>query len=241
MWIISGEWPIIELNTGDGGEIISMGAKGSSSRKCIEEWTCSDWGECVEGGIMYRVCEELNGCDGWNDKPEESEECKLKFKLMDLQWDQLLEGQDFNVGEMMRLRVLFPEDQYHIVDVYEIKGNIAIMNIASRLRRTEYGEGIVKQFDVNGDDILDFEIWVKEIYDGHVTVNVKYLGVSEGKTNILAEEKDYEIYARYKKEGDNWVGFAFGNFLGFDVSTIIFYLLILIGIIYYGWSKWKHH
>ena len=241
IWVVFSNWTeIVHLNGLDESSSTNTN-RGSSSRRCIEEWTCSDWGDCVGEGIRYRECVELNGCDGWNEKPEESEECELKFKLIDVQWDQLLDGQDFNVGEMMRLRVLFPENQYHIVDVYEIKENTVIMNIASRLQRTEYSDGIVKQFDVNEDNILDFEIWVREIYDEHVTVNVKYISLTEEESILLTEEKDYEVYARYKKEENNWVGFAFGNFLGFNISTIIFYLLILIGIIYYGWSKWKHH
>ncbi len=43
---------------------------------CAENWTCTDWGTCVNG-THTRTCTDSNNCGTENNKPEESEACSV--------------------------------------------------------------------------------------------------------------------------------------------------------------------
>jgi len=55
----------------DGG---SSGGGRGSSYKCDVNWSCGEWGECVDG-VVARACEDLNNCGTLYLKPVDSFEC----------------------------------------------------------------------------------------------------------------------------------------------------------------------
>ncbi|MCK5321352.1 fibronectin type III domain-containing protein [Candidatus Pacearchaeota archaeon] len=58
---------------GSGNGVVSSGNGGSggggSSYVCVENWSCEDWGECVENW-QGRLCEDSNRCGPENSRPE---------------------------------------------------------------------------------------------------------------------------------------------------------------------------
>ena len=56
---------------GDGG------GGGGSSRPCIPDWQCSDWGPCYGNGTQMRRCIDYNGCDADDYIRYQWRECEL--------------------------------------------------------------------------------------------------------------------------------------------------------------------
>ncbi len=50
----------------------------NSSNECVEDWSCSDWSECVDGS-QSRTCTELNKCGTSEYKPSESQTCEVSL------------------------------------------------------------------------------------------------------------------------------------------------------------------
>jgi hypothetical protein len=50
-----------------------------ASASCREEWFCTEWAECPEGGIAGRECLDFNGCNTEYAKPDEAMECEPVF------------------------------------------------------------------------------------------------------------------------------------------------------------------
>ncbi len=46
------------------------------SEECVEEWDCTDWGDCIEGN-QTRVCTDLTKCGTQKNKPAERQECEV--------------------------------------------------------------------------------------------------------------------------------------------------------------------
>jgi subtilisin family serine protease len=59
-------------SSGGGG---GGGGGGSLPASCVENWSCTAWGECI-GGSRSRACTDLNGCNATASKPAESEACQ---------------------------------------------------------------------------------------------------------------------------------------------------------------------
>ena len=59
-------------NGGTGGP----GGTGNVSEKCIENWKCADWTDCVNG-VKLRTCEDENNCKTELKKPREKSGCFL--------------------------------------------------------------------------------------------------------------------------------------------------------------------
>lgn len=47
---------------------------GATTYECVENWTCSEWGECVDG-YRKRECVDVNECESNESKPEERAVC----------------------------------------------------------------------------------------------------------------------------------------------------------------------
>jgi hypothetical protein len=61
-------------SSGDGGNGNGDGPGGTVGGECEENWTCSDWGPCING-TQTRTCTDLNECNTTEDKPPESQSC----------------------------------------------------------------------------------------------------------------------------------------------------------------------
>ena len=59
----------IESNIGDG--VINP--------SCTEDWDCSAWNSC-SSGLQTRVCNDLNSCDSFENKPTEEQACEVVFQ-----------------------------------------------------------------------------------------------------------------------------------------------------------------
>lgn len=53
------------------------------SEKCVEDWDCTDWTECVNEQ-QTRECTDLNDCGSDDDKPDEIQECEVIFTCDEL-------------------------------------------------------------------------------------------------------------------------------------------------------------
>lgn len=42
--------------------------------QCVQNWTCTEWGECVRG-YQYRECTDENQCDNVTGRPAQSQQC----------------------------------------------------------------------------------------------------------------------------------------------------------------------
>jgi len=45
--------------------------------ECEEDWTCSEWSECLEGA-QARTCDDLNDCRTYNNQPLLSQSCSIE-------------------------------------------------------------------------------------------------------------------------------------------------------------------
>ena len=59
---------------GGGGGSSSYYSSESNGGKCVEDWKCMSWGECVEG-FRYRTCQDIAGCGTTEEKPAEKQAC----------------------------------------------------------------------------------------------------------------------------------------------------------------------
>jgi hypothetical protein len=46
---------------------------------CVENWTCGEWSECVDG-MQFKNCTDANECGTSVDKPEEERECEEELE-----------------------------------------------------------------------------------------------------------------------------------------------------------------
>ena len=51
---------------------------------CVEDWSCSDWGNCI-AGVQIRDCTEANSCGTTLDNPVEVQECKIDHCIDNIQ------------------------------------------------------------------------------------------------------------------------------------------------------------
>ena len=51
------------------------------SEGCTENWTCDDWGECLESGYQYRDCNDLNGCGTIIHRPDRWRSCGTEEEI----------------------------------------------------------------------------------------------------------------------------------------------------------------
>lgn len=50
---------------------------GSFSISCEEDWSCTDWSDCIDGNKI-RTCSDLNNCGTEENKPEEENVCEMQ-------------------------------------------------------------------------------------------------------------------------------------------------------------------
>jgi len=74
-------------DSSDGGSSSSGGGGGGAPKtinenkeKCIPNWICSSWGDCISG-VQNRVCVDQNRCNTEEGKPEESRGCEVPEEL----------------------------------------------------------------------------------------------------------------------------------------------------------------
>lgn len=53
--------------------------------ECTEDWSCTDWSECVEG-TQTRICTDLNDCGTTISKPTESQSCGVGVAELPVGW-----------------------------------------------------------------------------------------------------------------------------------------------------------
>lgn len=66
-----------EINVQIKNEKSNTGGSNGGSRKsnCKESWSCNEWNECSEDGIISRTCTDKNNCGTTNEKPVEVQLC----------------------------------------------------------------------------------------------------------------------------------------------------------------------
>ena len=73
--IISGAIIVESETPPTGGSIIEGSEEtGKETIACEEEWTCTDWSECVDGS-WTTTCTDVNNCSTSVNKPDESQDC----------------------------------------------------------------------------------------------------------------------------------------------------------------------
>lgn len=55
------------------------GGRGGGGRRCVENWNCSDWGDCFVSGFRFRSCKDLNECGTYFSRPAEREPCEYEM------------------------------------------------------------------------------------------------------------------------------------------------------------------
>ena len=68
-----------ETSSGNGGRSTGGGGGGGAiptgaSTACTEDWTCTDWSECLDG-TQTRTCTDNNNCGTEDNKPAETRDC----------------------------------------------------------------------------------------------------------------------------------------------------------------------
>jgi hypothetical protein len=51
---------------------------GHKKKKCVNDWECNSWGECLNG-IQKRRCIDTNDCNDQSNKPKEIQECSVEI------------------------------------------------------------------------------------------------------------------------------------------------------------------
>ncbi|MDP4039524.1 MAG: DUF4352 domain-containing protein [Candidatus Pacearchaeota archaeon] len=52
-------------------------------QKCLPNWECGSWSQCINGGKQTRACKDINNCDKLNGKPKETQTCIYEYKIGD--------------------------------------------------------------------------------------------------------------------------------------------------------------
>ncbi|MDH3353323.1 MAG: fibronectin type III domain-containing protein [Nanoarchaeota archaeon] len=69
---------VLSAPSSGGGSVHVSSGGGSSSYACSEKWSCQDWTDC-SGGEQRRLCDDLNECGTFKNKPEIFRECGLEL------------------------------------------------------------------------------------------------------------------------------------------------------------------
>jgi len=66
---------ISQISIGGGGFV--QPSEEETEVECEEDWTCSEWSECLEG-TQTRTCDDVNNCGTYNNQPLLSQSCSIE-------------------------------------------------------------------------------------------------------------------------------------------------------------------
>lgn len=130
----------------------SSSSSSSSRHRCVEDWECTEWGECEGHGTIgskARRCTDLNDCGTTINEPDTLESCALS--------NELLFAEEENVEENTETEVNVVEETSFIQRILN-----TITGAATGPRNTVAGISILFLIIIIGLGVYRFKIKMKE-------------------------------------------------------------------------------